>query len=58
MHIFCNSGMNTTDMVGYMPGVVVVRYYSEVIAWYHSKGIANILSMAFINNYYQVTNDR
>ena len=40
MHIFCNTGVKTTDMVGDILGVWEV--------WYHSEGIANITSMALI----------
>ena len=49
MHILFNAGMNTTDMVRDMPGVVEV--------WYHSEVIANILSMALVQKDYQVTHD-
>ena len=49
IHIFFNAGVKTTDMVGDMPGVGVI--------WYHSEGIANILSMALIQKYYQLTYD-
>ena len=49
MHIFCNSGVKTTDMVGDMPGV------GEV--WYHSEGIASIPSTDIIHKDYQVTYD-
>ena len=46
IHIFCNAGVKTTDMVGDTPGM------GEV--WYHSEGIANILSKALIHKDYQV----
>ena len=49
MHIFFNAGVKTTDMVGDMSGV------GEV--WYHSEGIANIISMSLIQKDYQVTYD-
>ena len=43
IHIFCNTGVKSTDMVGDIPGVWEV--------WYHSEGIENILSMELINKY-------
>ena len=46
MHIFFNTGVKTTNMVGDIPGVGRV--------WYHSEGIENILSMALIQKDYQV----
>ena len=49
MHILFNAGMNTTDMVRDMPGVVEV--------WYQSEVIANILSTALVQKDYQVTHD-
>ena len=49
MHILCNAGVKTTDMVGVMPGV------GEV--WSHSERIVNILPTALIKKYYKVTYD-
>jgi hypothetical protein len=43
MDIHCNAGVTTTHMVGYLPG------YGTV--WYHPKGIANILSLACIEEH-------
>ena len=40
MHIFCNAGVNTTDIVGDISEVGEVCYHSEVIE--------NILSMELI----------
>ena len=49
MHIFCNAGVNTTDIIGDIPEL------GEV--WYQSKGIENILSMKLIKKDYQVIYD-
>ena len=50
MHIFFNTGVKTTNMVGDIPGVGRV--------WYHSEGIENIIYMELIQKDYQVTYGR
>jgi hypothetical protein len=47
MDIHCNAGVMSTSLVGDLPG------YGEV--WFHKNGIANILSLARVNEKYRVT---
>jgi hypothetical protein len=47
VRVQCNAGTTTTNMVGTLKG------FGEV--WYHPQGIANILSMALVEDQYPVT---
>jgi hypothetical protein len=47
VNVECNAGTTTTNMVGTLKG------FGEV--WYHPHGIANILSMALVEEMYPVT---
>ena len=49
MDIHCNAGVTSTNLIGDLPG------YGEV--WFHANGIANILSLARVKEWYQVTYD-
>ena len=50
MHIYCNAGKVIVKTIGDLPGFVTF--------WYHEGGIANILSLAQVNNRLRVTYDR
>ena len=49
MHIHCNAGTATANMVGDLEGVGTV--------WYYPDGIANVLSLALISDRFRVTMD-
>ena len=46
MHICCNTGVQSTNLVGALPG------YGNV--WYDPKGIANILSLRNVKRKYML----
>ena len=45
-----NAGSNTTDLIGDLPG------YPKPV-WYDPKGIANILSVRNVSEFYRITFD-
>ena len=49
MYIHCNAGVTSTNLVGELSGVGLV--------WYHSEGIANIISLSKIRRTNRVTFD-
>ncbi|VEU34053.1 unnamed protein product [Pseudo-nitzschia multistriata] len=49
MHIYCNSGIAKTNMIGELPG------FGKV--WYYDGGIANVLSLALVSDRFRVTMD-
>ena len=49
MHINCNSGVAHTNLIADLPGFGGV--------WFYEQGIANVLSLALISNWFRVTMD-
>ncbi|VEU33958.1 unnamed protein product [Pseudo-nitzschia multistriata] len=49
MHIYCNSGVASTNLIGDLPG------FGKV--WFYKEGIANVLSLALVSDRFRVTMD-